>query len=868
MRKVPFVLFALGTVLLAGCSAKTPVQNQTATSSAAATEVTSTSSVKEQAGTVTLAEAAAPHLFGESVTYQAPTATINKDIAADFSTDEAANLAAIEKAYGITLSGAEQKFFHDNKFVIKNLMDTNIRPSSVGDNVREFPELYAAINGPEDYKLRKPENALFYSSDVFFHTYNNLYTQLLKELENRKFYPAMLDLSKTFFEEAQKKTDAASGAEKKTWMQVRNYFAVAYALLHSAGQPLTEEDYRGPDGQSLDPSKVMSDFTAMDTKVDTYDTAAAFVKTWKLDAPSEAAILADLQIVYKAGGKGTPAVLKDEYDAYTTQTDVEFEIDYTQFTPRGTYTSSSLRRAYFRGMKWYIMTPLFLKSPQLTQDAFALTQLLAENPQQLLDYNRLETAINFLIGTSDDLMPVDYLQALDSAKGKPDPEQAAMDFLVHARSPKIKDLTATYGAVGTEQTADVLLKTKGMRFFSGKFILDSYWTGMLTQGDEAPKPGYTQKLPPMASSLEVMTLLGSEYAKSQIPTLDFIKKANADAVNQALSELGTEKDSFDVAYWQSNAYNIWLWTIQSLFSWQKQNHDALPRFMQSPQWEVKTLQTASAFWTELRHATILYAKQSFAELGGGGPDSCDTRKVPPAPEAFIEPQLEAYQRLLYLAKRTDQGLKDQGDGDLENLQPLERFVALMEKVQTYVGKELANAQITEKILSKSRPDPEDPAKTCTEYFLDPEILPDGSYTYTTKSQWEDLRLGIVSGLQGSIPVPVEGPILDAKDRRAALVADVHTGQDSSYPAQILYEATGVPDVIIAAVKDANGPRATIGFTYSHYEFTKPYGGKRMTDEDWQTLFYNGTDPESAFDYTPKATWPATPSWYDSILKIR
>jgi hypothetical protein len=72
-----------------------------------------------------------------------------------------------------------------------------------------------------------------------------------------------------------------------------------------------------------------------------------------------------------------------------------------------------------------------------------------------------------------------------------------MEYLAKAKSPRIKSIPAQYDAVGEADSDDVLLRTKGMRFFSGKFIIDSYWTGQLTQGDEAVRPGYTQKLPPM-----------------------------------------------------------------------------------------------------------------------------------------------------------------------------------------------------------------------------------------------------------------------------------------------------------------------------------------------------------------------------------
>lgn len=799
-------------------------------------------------------QAVEPKGFGEDVAYAPSPAAIAPTIAADFSIADVKNMAAMEKAYGVSFTAAERKALAERKFVMKNLLDTSIRPSATGDNVREFVQLYGQVQGPADYRLRGQEHAMFYSADLFLHAYNNLYVELLKEMENETFFPAMRALTGDFFQAAKEKAVAAStNEERKKWIKVRDYFAVPYAILSTAGSPLTPDDYY-KDGVMRDPADVQAEHDAADERIDTEERVAAFLKGLGLGAVSESALLADIKKVYAADDKGVPSVFAEEYVAYARQEDVEFKVDFTQFTPRGTYTSSSLRRQYFRGMKWLIQIPFFLKSPDLTSYAFGVTQLMAENSRALADYDKLESAIGFMVGTSDDLMPVDYLSALEAGKSQSDPSAAAMAYLVKARDPKIKDLAAEYATVGEQQTDEVRLKTKGMRFFSGKFIIDSYWTGFLTQGDEAPRPGYSQKLPPMASSLQVMALLGSSYAERQIPKLDFHAPSNAEAMAQALGELKAETAKLTDADWRKNLYTGWLWTIKSLFSWQAEHASALPMFMRSEAWAAKTLMTASASWAELRHATILYAKQSFAEYGAGFNDECDVRPIPEPPKAYIEPQVETYARLSYLAKRTASGLKGMGY-DLSNMGPLERFIAALETVQTYVHKELGDSTLTERVVTSTRPDPQDETKTCTEQVLE-------------QSDWEALRLDLMTRLKESVPVPVEGPVLPAKDRRAALVADVHTGGDFTYPPKILYEATGVPYVIFVAVKDANGARLTVGFTSSHHEFVKPYGGKRMTDEEWQVNFYEGTEPYEAFIYTDKKKWPAPNAWYAPLFDLR
>ncbi len=846
--KKSLAALSLVAVVLSACS---PSSSSTTGSGSALSAGSS-----KESGIFPVAEAGS---FGGNVKYTEPSVSINKDIAASFKNSEATNLADLEKVYGIKLSAAEKAFLEKNKFVEKTLTDTSITPlvpsGGYGDMYREFVGLYNTVNGDWDYKKRGAHNAVFYTSDVFFNTYNNLFVELLKEMENKVFFPAMKDLSIGFYNASVEKLKTAkTDADKKTWTQVRNYYAVPYAVFSASAEPLNQDSYF-KDGEMLDPAMVQADFKKNDATVDTIEKATAIVKTLKLDSASEALVLKDLQQIYKAGEPGIPAILENEFKEYKQLTDVDFKIDFSFFTPRGSYTSSSLRRAYFRGMNWYIQVPFFVKSPQLTADAFAITQLMAENPKHLENYNKLEATINFLVGRSDDLMPADYLAALNASKNAADPTAASLEYLIKARSPLIKSLSAMYDDVGVKQTDDVVLLTKGMRFFSGKFIIDSFWTGQLSQGDEAVKPGYTQKLPPYVSSLEVMAILGSDYAKSQIPKLDFYKPTNAEAINKAVADLTAAQKKLDVPFWQSNIYNGWLWTIKGLFSWQQENKTSLPLFMQSPMWDIKTLMTGAGFWTELRHATILYAKQSFAELGGGGGD-CDTRPVPPAPKSYIEPQPVAYERLYFLAKRTAEGLRGM-NFELSNLNTLDSFVQLMEKVRTYTQKELTNTALKETIVDKTYSDVKDEnGNVCVQHEIEGE------------SEWEDLRMGIVSGLEASLPLPVEGPVLPAKDRRAAIVADIHTGRDSAHPLQIVYQATGVPRVIIVAVKDTNGPRYTIGFTYSHYEFRKDHGGQRMTDEDWQKNFYIGEDPNLAFDYTNKTTWPTINSWYLPITDIK
>ena len=91
----------------------------------------------------------------------------------------------------------------------------------------------------------------------------------------------------------------------------------------------------------------------------------------------------------------------------------------------------------------------------------------------------------------------------------------------------------------------------------------------------------------------------------------------------------------------------------------------------------------------------------------------------------------------------------------------------------------------------------------------------------------------------------------------AVVADIHTSESG-----VLEEGVGAPRVIFVAVKDANGPRLTIGFTYSQYELLSP---TRLTDEEWQSNFYTDDGGDYQITYKPKSMWPTIPTWYQELL---
>lgn len=798
------------------------------------------------------------------IPYEKTEITIAPAVSADFETTELSNLAAMEDAYGVTFTQTDLARLAKDKFVVKNLLDTNVRAVSLDNNDREFVALYERVAGPYDYKERTPANAVFLTSDAVMHLFSILSVELLKETENAYLYPQISATTKELFESASAKAAAPLSGDRADWMKVRNYLAVPYALLSTSEKPFSAKEYWAS-GQS-DVEGAKASFESADASADSQEKAVAFVRTLKLDAASESKVLADLEAVYAASDdQYVPQIFAEEYAALASES-IRFTIPMSLAKPRGSYTGSSARRQYFRAVQWYQQIPFFVRSPELTRYALDLGALMNAEPQHMKSYADMSLLLADLIGGSDDLDVSDYAAA-SATLGNDTGDAKKLNAYLDSRKPaaRIKSIPATYSSVGIVSRDEVIEKTRGMRFFSQKFIPDSYWTGKLTQGDEAPDVNGV-RLPWSASSLEVMSILGSDYARASLPKLPYYAPAQS-AVDTRLDELTKEAQGWGENYWLSNQVTSILYAISGLFSWQEENRAALPRFMQSPLWDAKTLATGSGFWTELRHTNILYAKQSFAEKGGGGGD-CDPRKVPPGTVGYVEPAPVAYDRLYYAARLLEADYAERGI-TLTNLPKLKGYIELLGVVREYSKLELENAAFTEPTFSRTRKDYE--GKDCTEEFVsaDAAVRRDGTTRswdvnndkVAAVSRLEELRKELVGRMHDALPLPIEGPVLPMKDKRAALIVDVHASSNDG----VVEEATGVPRMIFVAVKDANGPRLTAGFTYSHYEFLSP---TRLTDEDWQSSFYTDEGGDYSATYKAKEAWPAVPSWYQELFGTR
>ncbi|MFQ5813805.1 MAG: DUF3160 domain-containing protein, partial [Anaerolineae bacterium] len=337
--------------------------------------------------------------------------------------------------------------------------------------------------------------------------------------------------------------------------------------------------------------------------------------------------------------------------------------------------------------------------------------------------------------------------------------------------------------------------TKGFRFMGQRFIPDSYIFQQLVYD----KVG-TQNDPRLfPKGLDVTAVLGSARAYEIL--LDVYGEGRYANYQEQMEKLRGEFGQLPPEQWVENLYWSWLYALRPLLEVKGEGY---PVFMQNQGWVDKDLNSFLGSWAELRHDTILYAKQSYTMKATG---------IMPQPEAakgYVEPQPEVYARLAALARQMRAGLDGRGLLDAEYRDKLERLESLLLSLKMMAEKELMGQALSEE-----------------EYELIRNIG------------------GILEGIT-TFSAQVKEQITSEADERMAIVADVHTDVNTG---QVLEEGVGDAFLIYAIAPVEGQLVATQGGVFSYYEFTQPMDD-RLTDEAWQAL-------------EPK---PDLPVWTESFVR--
>lgn len=490
-----------------------------------------------------------------------------------------------------------------------------------------------------------------------------------------------------------------------------------------------------------------------------------------------------------------------------------FELDYSQYTPRGHYTRNDELERYFKAMMWYgqVPFPAYLgsgeRNEEQTLQALLMTYtLLSEDTKDFTLWQSIYEPTSFYVGKSDDLNVLDYSKLLVEVYGEsPDAnhldDREKLDRLYEAID-KLPEpaIVPKYTTVSTPSG-------KQFRLMGQRYVADSEILQELVEPYKRPVP----------MGLDVMAVLGSKRAESLLFKI-YGEDKKWEGYTAAFNRMKKKFDGLEESKWQSNMYFGWLWSLKGLL---KEYGEGYPYFMQTEAWQDKSLSTALGSWSELKHDTVLYGKGIAAECGGG--------EEPPQVKGYVEPNIEVYEKLLWLTRYSRENLKKRGilGGEMES--KMENFEHLLTFLINCSIKELRNEE-----LSKD------------EYY---QLLVYGGWL-------ESLTCSLLEGVNHWFANTSEA------DRNMAVISDIHTVVGGG----VLEVGVGPAYEIFVVVPIGGKLYITRGAVFSYFEFMSD---KRLTDEEWQQLHKKGKHPEqpewirSFMDIEPKTDMPTPAEPYIS-----
>ena len=592
---------------------------------------------------------------------------------------------------------------------------------------------YLKMHHVYEYPMYK-ESPVFITVDSALHLYHIFYGNSLKLLEVSSLYDKLQSLSKNMLTESLNAYNDSKYANLKEELK----FAAAYFLT---GAKLIDEDLEG------------------------------------IVVPEEIASLADDEIK-----------LIDEAFDFARSPIFGKDLDYSQFTVRGHYTGNEELSQYFKTMMWYGLSgfPIFDESkdePVLDMDSLTksmiITCLLLRNEDAFDDFENIYTATALYTGMSDDLGIFEIRDLITKVYGQnPDlnlfKDNSYYDKLLEEAlllpEPKIQP---KYSSVSTPVG-------RQFRFMGQRYSFDAEVMQALIEPIIRPIP----------SGLDVIASFGSKRAEELLDTY-YKPKEDWDKYEENLNLMRKKQTEITDDEWKSDLYKGWLWSIKSS-AVSFEDKEGMPHFMRNEKWTDKNIHTALGSYAELKHDSILYMKQSGAEMGGG--------PEPIIPYNYVEPNVEVYAKLKWLAENTKAQLQERNMLKDEIGLVLDQIIDIQDTLMNVSVKELTNQDITDE---------------------------------------ENLKLYRYGGLIDSVIQIMQMNLMrndvdTSNDFTTALIADVSTiAPNDLFPKGTYLEiGNGLPCEIYVVCQTNGKTYLARGALFNYYEFLSD---KRLTNHEWQTL---------------------------------
>jgi hypothetical protein len=579
---------------------------------------------------------------------------------------------------------------------------------------------------------------IFVTSDAMLHTFHQTFDFILRTIEQKRFIADLANLLQALIDRTRIQQHAASSPDVLAALEVNlNFLYVAATLLTPEFQP--------------------------------NDASQAYVE--------------ELQLIHAAADFANSPIFS-------------YPEDYTQYIARGHYTKSDSLTHYFHSMMWLGRMTFACDEatkPQcrlMTRAALLLVQAMYQTQVSgepaLTVWERIYNPTVFFVGKSDDINFYQYDTLAKQVYGAA-LETLSPDALTDCAS--LDQFLSQCQTLPHQQIDYPGQPILGFRFMGQRFVPDSWVLSELVFAKVAD-------FRLMPKGLDVMAVLGSQRADQLLTAIG--EKAQYPSYAIKLDSLKATFRKYPDEQWAENVYWNWLYCLMPLLY---PKGDGFPMFMQTSAWVDKDVFAALGSWSELRHDTILYVKQSGTTTG----ESPTSSLV----QGYVEPNPYLYARLAALSDffLTGLGKYHLIFGEFENT--LQSLRTLSLSLTDIAVKELTN-----------------------------ESLSFGDY-HTIVNIGRELE-----SIAEFSPYP-NGP-RPGDETKMPLVADVHTDPNTG---TCLEEGVGYPFSIYVICPIEGQLVITKGAGYSHYEFTQPIS-QRLTDEKWLEQLTTGNEP-------PLAAWSSS-----------
>jgi hypothetical protein len=488
--------------------------------------------------------------------------------------------------------------------------------------------------------------------------------------------------------------------------------------------------------------------------------------------------------------------------------------DFSQFQPRGHYTEGLAQ--YFRAMIWLgrVDFRLFETQPNGTR-LFHRRQLegvLLLN--ELVDtelrphFDAIDRVVTALVGEPDYMELADVSKLLEDVGVSSLADVASVSDQTFAQAivdggyglQRIASHVMTRGLA-----ADTLPLSLAFAFLGQRYVIDSHVFSNVVYDRVLREP-----LRMMPKPLDVaFAVLGNDQAAALLaPELATHSYAPDLAAMRVLAERHPPE------FWRENLYNLWLGSLRELSPAaiaRGADVSALPATFRSEAWGRRLLQTELASWAELRHDTVLYAKQSYTS-----PAACEF------PDGYVEPYPEFFAKLGEYAARGREMMADVAAGTTTGERAtryFDRLATISARLRDMATYQRSGAPYTQEML-----DFINDAVTVSINCDGTPIYGDGWYGDLYFEQQDSVTW-------------------------SPTVADVHTQPTDEFGApvgRVLHVGTGDARLMVVVADTCSGPRAYVGLASSYHEHITSHF-ERLDDQAWATMVRDEPDVPWAAD---------------------